>query len=118
MRGPDRGAMRGGRTRVRVPQVSQQSTGRETSLGIVRLVAGKGERHTRHLRLSAWNMTGSEWHFPCHNWRMAERPGNDLAAVLSEELRACRKRGIERLDVSTHNQQPLVAPRLEELAAN
>jgi hypothetical protein len=49
---------------------------------------------------------------------MAERPGSDLAAGLSEELRACRKRGIERLDVSTHNQQPLVAPRLEALAAN
>ena len=49
---------------------------------------------------------------------MAERPGSDLAAVLFDELAACRKRGIERLDVSTHNQQPLVAPKLQELAAN
>ncbi len=49
---------------------------------------------------------------------MAERPGSDLAAVLSEELAACRKRGIERFDVSSHNQQPVMAPELQELAAN
>lgn len=55
---------------------------------------------------------------PCKNWWMAEPSGSDLAAGLFEELAACRKRGIERLDVSTHNQQPVVAPRLEELAAN
>jgi hypothetical protein len=47
---------------------------------------------------------------------MAERPG-DLAAVLFEELAACRKRGIERLDVHSHNQQPIPAPELERLAA-
>jgi hypothetical protein len=49
---------------------------------------------------------------------MAESPGSDLASVLSEELAACRKRGIERLDVSSHNQQPVLAPALEELAAS
>jgi hypothetical protein len=48
---------------------------------------------------------------------MAERPGSDLAAVLYEELAACRKRGIERLDLRTHNQQPVLVPRLESLAA-
>lgn len=47
---------------------------------------------------------------------MAERPGSELTAVLSEELTACRKRGIERLDVRTHNQQPVPAPELDRLA--
>ena len=47
---------------------------------------------------------------------MAESPGSDLASVLSEELAACRKRGIERLDVSSHNQQPVPLPALEKLA--
>lgn len=48
---------------------------------------------------------------------MAERPGNDVAEVLSEELAACRKRGIERLDVLSHNQHPVLVPELERLAA-
>jgi hypothetical protein len=48
---------------------------------------------------------------------MPERPGSDLAAVLYKELDACRKRGIERLDVHTHNQQPVLVPQLEDLAA-
>ena len=47
---------------------------------------------------------------------MAERPGNDVAEVLSEELAACRKRGIERLDVLSHNQHPVPVPELERLA--
>ena len=75
----------------------------------------------RKLRRPGWSLTGSRWHSPCQNWRMAERPGSDLAAVpaavLSEELAACRKRGIERLDVRSHNQQPVPAPELERLAA-
>ena len=87
-------------------------------LGMARLIAGRWERRLRRFCPTAWNLARSQWRSPCHNWRMAERPGNDLAAVLSEELAACRKRGIERLDVSTHNQQPVVAPHLEELAAN
>jgi len=37
--------------------------------------------------------------------------------VLSDELAACRKRGIERIDVHSHNQQPLEVPELERLAA-
>jgi hypothetical protein len=48
---------------------------------------------------------------------MGERTGSDLAEALSEELAACRKRGIERLDVRSHNQQPVSAPELERLAA-
>jgi hypothetical protein len=47
---------------------------------------------------------------------MAKRPGSDLATLLSSELAACRKRGIERLDVRSHNQQPLSTPELERLA--
>jgi hypothetical protein len=62
-------------------------------------------------------LAGSRTHPACQNWRMPERPGSDLAAVLLEELAACRKRGIDRLDVSTHNQQPVPAPQLERLAA-
>lgn len=64
-----------------------------------------------------WTVAGSRWHAPCQNWQMAERPGSGLAAVLSEELTACRKRGIERLDVASHNQHPVPAPELERLAA-
>jgi hypothetical protein len=48
---------------------------------------------------------------------MAESPGGDLATILSTELDAARKRGIERLDVSSHNQQPVQMPELEKLAA-
>ena len=48
---------------------------------------------------------------------MAERPGNNVAEVLSEELAACRKRGIERIDVLSHNQHRVPAPELERLAA-
>jgi hypothetical protein len=47
---------------------------------------------------------------------MPEPPGSHLAAVLSKELADCRKRGIERLDVSSHNQQPVPLPALQELA--
>jgi hypothetical protein len=48
---------------------------------------------------------------------MAKPPGSDLAVALSKELAACRKRGIERIDVSSHNQQRLLLPELEQLAA-
>jgi hypothetical protein len=47
---------------------------------------------------------------------MPEPPGSDLAAELSKELADCRKRGIERLDVSSHNQQPVPLPALQGLA--
>ena len=53
----------------------------------------------------------------CQNWRMPESSGRDLAAVLFDELAACRKRGIDRLDVRSHNQQPVPTPELEHLAA-
>ncbi|HEY1002034.1 MAG TPA: hypothetical protein VGD83_20580, partial [Streptosporangiaceae bacterium] len=47
---------------------------------------------------------------------MTERPGGSLPAVLSLELTACRQRGIERLDVRTHNQNPVPRPELQRLA--
>jgi hypothetical protein len=49
---------------------------------------------------------------------MARPLGSDLAAALFKELTACRNRGIERIDVSSHNQQPLPLPELDRLAAD
>jgi hypothetical protein len=49
---------------------------------------------------------------------MAESPGSALVAVISKELDSVRKRGIERLDVSSHNQQPVQVPELDKLAAS
>jgi hypothetical protein len=84
-------------------------------------VAGSGfiprRRRSRHASQLSWNLARSRWRSSCQNWRMAERPESDLAVDLSEELAACRKRGIERLDVQSHNQQPLLVPELERLAA-
>jgi hypothetical protein len=47
---------------------------------------------------------------------MTESPGSSLPEVLSLELTACRQRGIERLDVRTHNQSPVPRPVLQKLA--
>jgi len=71
----------------------------------------------KHRNCFSPTLAGSRWRPSCQNWRMAERPESDPAKVLSEELGACRKRGIERLDVNSHNQQPLEVPELERLAA-
>jgi hypothetical protein len=49
---------------------------------------------------------------------MAGPLGSDLAAALFKELNACRNRGIERIDVRSHNQQPLALPELDRLAAD
>jgi hypothetical protein len=40
----------------------------------------------------------------------------DLAAAISQELASCRKRGIERIDVKSHNQAPVPTPELQRLA--
>lgn len=80
-------------------------------------MAGRHDGFDKRLNCFSSKLAGSRWRAPCQNWRMAERPESDLAAVLSEELADCRKRGIERLDVHSHNQQPLVVPELEHLAA-
>jgi hypothetical protein len=44
-------------------------------------------------------------------------PDGSLAAAIAEELTACRQRGIERLDVSSHNQSPVQIPVLQRLAS-
>lgn len=72
----------------------------------------------RNPRPSGRNLAGSQWLLPCNNWRMARPLGSDLAAALFKELTACRNRGIERIDVSSHNQQPLPLPELDRLAAD
>jgi hypothetical protein len=52
----------------------------------------------------------------CHTIPMTEGPGGDLATVVSAELASCRKRGIDRIDVKSHNQVPVPAPELQRLA--
>ena len=47
---------------------------------------------------------------------MTESPGGSVPEVLSLELTACRQRGIERLDVRTHNQSQVPRPALQQLA--
>jgi len=41
----------------------------------------------------------------------------DVVAAISVELTACRKRGVERLDLRTHNQAPVLTPHLQRLAS-
>lgn len=47
---------------------------------------------------------------------MTEGPDGHLATVVSAELAACRKRGIDRIDVRSHNQIPVPTPELQRLA--
>jgi hypothetical protein len=47
---------------------------------------------------------------------MTEGSDGDLATAISVELTACRKRGIERIDVRSHNQAPVPTPELQRLA--
>lgn len=111
-------ALTAGGTMARVPPVRCRDRARPgTGTAGCGFTASGRESLTRHLCITSCTVAGSPWHRPCKNWRMAERPGSDLAAVLFDELAACRKRGIERLDRRTHNQQPVPAPQLENLAA-
>jgi hypothetical protein len=48
---------------------------------------------------------------------MTEEAAGGLSAAISEELAACRQRGIERLDVSSHNQVPVKTPVLQRLGS-
>ena len=57
---------------------------------------------------------GLRW--PCQTYRMTEGPEGDAVAAISAELTSCRKRGIERLDLRTHNQAPVPTPQLQQLA--
>src|SRR5579862_2746050 len=72
----------------------------------------------RNYPASGRNLARSQWLRPCNNWRMARPLGSDLAAALFKELNACRNRGIDRIDRSSHNQQPLQLPELDRLAAS
>jgi hypothetical protein len=45
-----------------------------------------------------------------------DRDSTDLVRQLADELADCRQRGIERLDLRTHNQVPVNVPGLERLA--
>lgn len=47
---------------------------------------------------------------------MTEGSDSELATMISVELTACRKRGIERIDVRSHNQAPVSTPELQRLA--
>jgi hypothetical protein len=47
---------------------------------------------------------------------MTARPLGSQPEALSLELAACRTRGIERLDLDTHNQSPVPRPGLQRLA--
>ncbi len=47
---------------------------------------------------------------------MTARPPGSQSKALLLELAACRKRGVERLDVGTHNQSPVPRPGLQRLA--
>lgn len=58
----------------------------------------------------------SRLHPSCQNWRMTAHPPGSQSEALSLELAACRKRGIERLDVDTHNQSPVPRLGLQRLA--
>jgi hypothetical protein len=46
-----------------------------------------------------------------------DEPDDGLIAAIAEELAACRQRGIERLDLSSHNQVPVQTPVLQGLAS-
>jgi hypothetical protein len=48
---------------------------------------------------------------------MTGEPNGDLAVAIADEIAACRQRGIERLDVSSHNQSPVQTPVLQRLAS-
>src|SRR5690242_9338278 len=82
----------------------------------VRVLRGAGRTARRHRRRFGSKPGGSRSHPSCQNWRMTARPSGSPAEALSLELAACRKRGIERLDVDTHNQNPVQRPELQRLA--
>ena len=53
----------------------------------------------------------------CQTYRMTDGPEGDIVAAMSAELTACRNRGIERLELRTHNQAPVPTPQLQRLAS-
>lgn len=63
---------------------------------------------TRSPRLAAHLSWQTRW--------MVSKPDDDFAEAIAKELAACRRRGVERLDVSTHNQNVVRTPILQRLA--
>src|ERR1700679_1764145 len=72
------------------------------------------DRNCRRLRR---NFSAPPAHRSCDNWQMSDLPGRKQPPALSVQLADARKRGIERLDVESHNQHRLEVPGLDELAA-
>ena len=60
--------------------------------------------------------TRSRDHLPWQNCRVADEPDDGAVDAIAVELAACRQRGIERLDVSSHNQTAVQIPLLQGLA--
>jgi hypothetical protein len=100
---------------ARLPVCVRPAGGAGRRLTEPRMMA-PGRRRPRHIRRSGLNSVGSRLWPSCQNWRMTASPGRSLAEDLSLELAACRKRGIERLDVASHNQSPVQRPELQCLA--
>jgi hypothetical protein len=48
---------------------------------------------------------------------MTDKGEGSLIAAIADELAACRQRGIDRLDVRSHNQDPVRTPELERLTS-
>lgn len=82
----------------------------------VRLRPEPGRTGCRHARRSGLKSVGPRSHTSCQNWRMTARPSGSQPEALSLELAACRTRGIERLDLDTHNQSPVPRAGLQRLA--
>ena len=100
---------------ARLPVCVRPALGGAGRLAEPRMMA-PGRRRHRHIRRSGLNSAGSPLRPSCQNWRMTASPGRRPAEDLSLELAACRKRGIERLDVASHNQSPVHRPELQRLA--
>jgi hypothetical protein len=56
-------------------------------------------------------------HRAWQNCQVPDDHDDGLVAAIAEELAACRQRGIERLDLSSHNQSPVPTPVLQGLAS-
>jgi hypothetical protein len=57
-------------------------------------------------------------HRSCQTWAVPTLDDDDRGEEIAHELGDCRQRGIEGLDRSTHNQKPVICPKLERLAAD
>ena len=72
-------------------------------------------RHSVRCRYRA-ETSRSRDHLPWQNCRVADEPDDGAVEAIAIELAACRQRGIERLDVSSHNQTSVQIPVLQRLA--